>query len=206
MNPRILVVGQSPGRKPSPLGPLGNASGRRIAKMAGVSEKEFLACDRVNLLTRFPGSCGKGEAFPAEEARRRAAAIRTGGRKVLVVGLAVAAAMGAKPEPLSITARETAEFWVMPHTSGIVLWWNDPSNVSRAEAFLRRFFRDERPGSAEEGLRREDAERGNVQKVSVPRHEPVPKPRRCVAGRSRQQVVQARPILEAASGRPSKKL
>ncbi len=140
MSRRVLILGQSPGKIRRPLGALSNASGEKIAEMAGIDFADFLRFERVNLLTEFPGSASKGEFFPASQARAAAKGIRFGGRKVLVVGLAVARAVGANPKPLSVTFRERCEFWVIPHTSGIVLWWNDLENALSAERFLRRFF------------------------------------------------------------------
>jgi len=182
------VVGQSSGKRPARGGVLANRSGRKIAEMGGVSFGEFLEVRRVNLLTRWPGQSGKGESFSALAGRRAASRFRFDRGLVLVVGLAVARSLGLRPEPLSVQVRETSEFWVLPHTSGIVLWWNDQGNVRRAERFLRRFFHERVRRFRQEGVRREDQERGNMQEVSVPWHEPVPEPRRGVSGRSREQV------------------
>jgi hypothetical protein len=30
----------------------------------------------------------------------------------------------------------------MPHTSGLVHWWNDPANVRKAERFFKKIIRE----------------------------------------------------------------
>jgi len=137
MGPMATIVGQAPGRRGGP--PLRGPCGARLARLAGLSGVDELARrhELANLLPRFPGKRGKGDAFPPAEARRAAHGVRPKHRDVLLLGRHVARAFGVD--------RPFFEWWdlgrwrvaVVPHPSGVSRWWNDSANRARAAAFLR---------------------------------------------------------------------
>jgi len=59
---------------------------------------------------------------------------------VVLVGAAVARAFGARVGELAWGHDPVlrAELALLPHPSGVNLWWNLPTNVERARAFLRK--------------------------------------------------------------------
>lgn len=146
---RVLIVGQAPSRLSDPREPLSGRSGRRLASLLALDLPEFLAAyDRVNLLARFPGKLSKGDAFPIDRARRRAAAIlaATEPRRLVLLGRGVSAAFGLRDASL-LAWRPLAGHLaaVCPHPSGVCLWWNDPRNVGQARAFWLALERARRP-------------------------------------------------------------
>lgn len=139
----ITIVGQAPGRRARGEGPLGGACGRRLARLAGFGSFVELRqrAKLVNLLDRFPGKNGRGDAFPMIAAIETASAMKPRG-VVLLAGKNVAAAFGFDgAEFFEWRRRGTTRFAVIPHPSGLSRWWNDPFNVTRAAAFLREVFR-----------------------------------------------------------------
>lgn len=146
----VLVIAQGPSKRhrlgQAPLD--GPGSGSRLAEFAGLSLAELFAkADVVNLLSRFCGKNGKGDAFPLEIAREEAAALFPSlvrYRLVILLGANVARAFFADPLPILETRRwglGRGEFAVVPHPSGVNRWYNSPANVRRAENFLRLVFR-----------------------------------------------------------------
>lgn len=145
---RPLIVGEAPNR--SGQGKRANTTftGGRIAKMHPLANE----LPRTNLLREWPGSQGKGSAFPLELAKPAAARLlrRVPSRvPLLMIGTRVAAAFGMKRESYDYLAwydralvpgGKTRRVAVCPHPSGIVLWWNDPQHVAEAEAFFERIF------------------------------------------------------------------
>lgn len=142
----ILFVGQAPSRTSDPAAPLSLAggSGRRLLKLSGLSEEAFaVQARRVNLTDRWPGKNGKGDRFPrAIRAEVLAEIAET--CEVVFVGRAVAdRLLGGSVSRAMEFCRWYADveagklYAVMPHPSGVNLWWNDPRNVRRARRFLR---------------------------------------------------------------------
>jgi uracil-DNA glycosylase len=140
----FLVIGQAPGPKPGKRRRALDSdvpSGLRLARLAGVGTLHDHA-RVVNLLDKFPGKAGKGDAFPIAQARFRAGRMRFGGaRTVIFVGKNVARAFG-----VNRTAAFFEHFifwkggrsfhaWLSPHPSGANHWWNDPANVEKARNF-----------------------------------------------------------------------
>lgn len=136
----VVIVGQAPSSKS--CRPLDGASGRRIAALAGLGGVGELRSRArlLNLVRRFPGKAGKGDAFPLVEARAAAAKIRIPrGSTVVLLGRGVASAFGFAPSASFFreSSRRGSRVFVAPHPSGISRWWNDPANVERARAFWR---------------------------------------------------------------------
>lgn len=130
------MIGQAPGRGP-PTAPLAGRAGQKLADLHGVPHAEFMATRRViNLLDKWPGKAGKGDAFPLAEAKRRTALfdLRQWDR-VLFLGKNVARAFSFRVPFLEWRPLGGALCAVVPHTSGVNRWWNDPQN----EAAARRF-------------------------------------------------------------------
>jgi hypothetical protein len=151
--PKIILVGQAPGRRSDPKEPFSGNSGRRLAALAGLDHAEFLKrFERVNLLDGWPGGGPhKGDSFDLRAARDKADQLREGwkGRKAVLLGRGVAAAFRLVPDdygwfqPLEVPPG--LEVAVMPHPSGISHWWNDPDNVQRAREYMLRLKFFERP-------------------------------------------------------------
>lgn len=147
-----LLIGQAPGPATVPGLPLSGRSGARLAALCGLDPDGFqIAFDRVNLIRRFPGKIGKGDAFPLAIARRRALALaRTfPGRTVVLLGGNVSSAFLLAPAPLFRWRRGAlgaARLAIAPHPSGISRWWNEPENVAAAARFFRRLARESAPG------------------------------------------------------------
>lgn len=128
------------------------ASGRRLARLVGVSFEEL--CGRSlmkNVLAEYPGPAGaggrggKGDRFPMREARRAVEAFDPeGATYVVLLGALVAEAFGvvARPfEPLLFYGFSGSPCGaVLPHPSGVSRWWNDPVNELRAARFLREVW------------------------------------------------------------------
>lgn len=136
---RVTIVGQAPGRHGNRR-PFDGASGRRLARLAGLGSYEQLAarCRLQNVLGRWPGKQGRGDAFPLALARSGARASRFRGRgPVLLAGRRVAAAFGVRTGYFEWGELRGRPCAVIPHPSGISHWWNDPRNARRAAAFLR---------------------------------------------------------------------
>lgn len=96
-----------------------------------------MRAELVNLLRRWPGDQGKGDAFPIARARRAAGKFKPAG-VVLLAGKRVAEAFGERRAYFEWFDLRGARAAVIPHPSGISHWWNEPANVARAAAFMRR--------------------------------------------------------------------
>lgn len=129
----ILLVGEAPGRSGGP--PL---VGPRIASLAG----DRMA--RTNLLDYWPGPQGKGSRFPIDEGRTKADELlesQLPATRFILMGARVAQAFGIRRrdfEWLEWFEHRGHLFAVCPHTSGIVLWWNDEGNREAAREFFRK--------------------------------------------------------------------
>jgi uracil-DNA glycosylase len=141
----IVIVGQAPGPSSNRREPLTGASGRRLASLCGMTADEFCSrFERVNLLARYPGKLGKGDAFDLAAGRSAAFRLlpRMVGRRSVLLGGKVAASFGLRAAPMFAWRRiGGAVVAVAPHPSGISHWWNDPRNVRRARRFWRRLAR-----------------------------------------------------------------
>lgn len=151
-----VLVGEAPSRDTEGRPPFSGRSGRRLAELLGEDLDEAFLLE--NLLQRWPGpaSSGKGSAFPLGPARKSARRLvrEYRGRRFVLVGWRVAAAFGvpvhvARPlrwygdwaHSLDGSGAGAGSFAVLPHPSGVNLWWNDPANVERARRFLREAAR-----------------------------------------------------------------
>jgi len=145
----VLIIGQAPNQGGDPRKPLTGVAGDRLANLAGITRWRYLRrTERKNLLHYWPGKKGKGDAFPATEAKTAAAELAPllVGRRVLFAGRAVA-------NSFRQTSKEYCRwFWspslrcrhaTIPHPSGIVRWWNEEKNREHAAAFLRDALSDE---------------------------------------------------------------
>ena len=139
MPDKVVLVGQAPSA--SGADRFEGRSGARLATLAELSRADFLATfERVNLLPFAGKDGGKGDAFDASAARLAAGRLAPSlaGRRVVLVGLAVAKAFGLDEPPLlSWTVHRGMNVAVVPHPSGVNRWWNEPTNVAMAKAFLR---------------------------------------------------------------------
>jgi hypothetical protein len=59
----IGLVGQAPSRRGDPRKPLAGPNGQKIARLAGMSYDELIACRCRHLNTHYSGKRGKGDAF-----------------------------------------------------------------------------------------------------------------------------------------------
>lgn len=120
-------------------------AGYRLFKMTGMTLDEYVSgFERFNTITRFPGQSGRGHKFPMDEASLNAKVhIITrclNARRCVIIGKANAKAYfdvigRALPEPLTWVSIGLKGEWVwMPHTSGIVQFWNQPGNADRCRA------------------------------------------------------------------------
>ena len=142
MRKKMLIIGQAPGGSDDISDKkrvFEGTPGRRLAGLCGLTLDEFLAAfDTINVLERFPGKQGKGDAFPIKEARLCAAEINTEKYDlILLAGKNVAAAFG-WVDAQYMEWRE--RFVVIPHPSGVNRWWNDPRNMGSMRRFMQSLF------------------------------------------------------------------
>lgn len=150
----LMIVGQAPSRGGDPAKPLMSEPIRsNLEGLLGVGPVTFdLYVGKVNLLMTYPGpSYGrKGDAFNSREARVRAGLLRprlVAWKHVLFLGARTAAAFGFRdPDAIRLTWRTTdllpgVACAMLPHPSGVNLWWNDSSNRRRATRFMRALGR-----------------------------------------------------------------
>ena len=151
---RGLLVGQAAPRNPAhgsghALFPFpSNCAGARLFKMGGWGLMPWFAhWDRINTIQSFPGGAasGKGDAFPLplarECAQRHFGEMRLWNRVCVFVGKANASCYAwdaeALPEPLTLHPQRGGGTWAwVPHTSGVVPFWNDPAHRDQ----LRQMF------------------------------------------------------------------
>lgn len=147
-----VLLGQAPSGTGDPHRPFRGRSGTALARAVGATLDELLSMvEAVNLLTEHPGRRpgGKGVLFPAEEARRAARRLlpRLRGRLVLAAGRGAAQALGA---PAGMGWFEEAAVGgclvvLVPHPSGVNLWWNEPANRRLAARCLRALLGVKKP-------------------------------------------------------------
>lgn len=136
--------------------PLDGPSGRRLAEAAGIPDL-YARFDVINLFPDWPGRAnGKGDAFPKEMARTHALSLRAQlarRQRVVFLGRRVAEAFlpltGADlpylfwwPED---APQNRTRFAIVPHPSGVNLWWNDPENREAAAEFMRALASGKEP-------------------------------------------------------------
>lgn len=149
---RPVFIGQAASRRGDPTKPLTGRPGRKLAGLASMTPMEFyLSTVRVNLLPRYMGSRGRGDAFPMREARRNATRMAPllDGRTVVFVGRKVADAFGCRKgwfdwdEGYFVTGDGTVHihYAVVPHPSGLNRFWNDPYNAREASRFLSELMK-----------------------------------------------------------------
>lgn len=145
-----LFVGQAPAQRDDPREPLSGRSGRRLASLMGVPLIDFMIrYDRANLIDRWPGHYGGGDAFPRRQARDGAVTMLQGledenrdYQGIVLLGRGVAKAFRREDQPLF-------EWWpfrtgllaVIPHPSGVSRWWNKEENLYYVERWLKELDR-----------------------------------------------------------------
>ena len=138
---RPLLIGQAPGPRSDPAEPLAGRCGARLALLCGMGQPEFLKrFDRVNLVEKFPGKAGKGDALPMPTPPQivRLMVEIMQRRRTVLLGRFVAEMFDEAETPLF---KWTEPFGpvsllaVAPHPSGISRWFIDPSNLKRARKF-----------------------------------------------------------------------
>jgi hypothetical protein len=143
---KIGLVGQAPSRRGDPRKPLAGPNGQKIARLAGMSYDELIACRRKHLNTHYKGKRSKGEAFDRANGNVNAADILMDWRveRIVLLGKNVARCFGFRDLPflaeIHIYGRR---FLIFPHPSGTNRWWNERRNERRARQLLQRFLRGE---------------------------------------------------------------
>ena len=141
---KIGLVGQAPSRRGDPRKPLAGPNGQKIARLAGMSYDELIACRRRHLNTHYGAKGGKG--LDHAKGKINAADVLMDWRveRIVLLGKNVARCFGFRDLPflaeISIYGRR---FLIFPHPSGINRWWNERRNERRARQFLQRFLRGE---------------------------------------------------------------
>jgi uracil-DNA glycosylase len=154
-----ILVGEAPSRDTEGLPPFSGRSGACLEELLGRPLRERFVV--VNVLGRWPGRQGseKGSAFPRLEAARGALRLAeeyaASSRRWVFCGWRVRDAFAAALGVHWTSQRYLRWEWlrdhdgmfgvetyaVLPHPSGVNLWWNDPANVERARRFLREAAR-----------------------------------------------------------------
>ena len=139
----VLIVGQAPAKNDHPSNPISGRTGRKLAMLMDLTFEEFLdTFDRANLLSRYPGKDGKGDAFNPHAAERNARLLLSENqidryRHILVLGKNVAKAFGYRTDEYMKWQTFSRPFTaILPHPSGINRWWNDKRNHEAAKQFL----------------------------------------------------------------------
>jgi uracil-DNA glycosylase len=143
---KIGLVGQAPSRRGDPRKPLAGPNGQKIARLAGISYDELIACRRKHLNTHRSGQRAKGNAFDHAKGNVNAADVLLDWRveRIVLLGKDVARCFGFRDLPflaeISVYGRR---FLIFPHPSGANRWWNERHNERRARQLLQRFLRGE---------------------------------------------------------------
>lgn len=166
MNPRMIFVGEAPNsalwnrlmtEEPDPLVrtrivlrlALTGRCGDRIASLLGIDDCVTFArrFQRTNLNVSCHGKEGAGHKFHEIEGIKRARLViddLSAGDRVVMCGKRVARAFGFKKiENLNnVTGEKGIIFFLLPHPSGLVKFWNDPYRTMVASSRLKRFVHD----------------------------------------------------------------
>src|SRR5215470_11851757 len=98
---KIGLVGQAPSRRGDPRKPLAGPNGQKIARLAGMSYDELIACRRKQLNTHYSGKRSKGDAFDQAKGNVNAADILLDWRveRIVLLGKNVARCFGFRDLP-----------------------------------------------------------------------------------------------------------
>jgi uracil-DNA glycosylase len=143
---KIGLVGQAPSRRGDPRKPLAGPNGQKIARLAGISYDELIACRRKHLNTHYSGKRRKGDAFDHAKGNVNAADVLLDWRveRIVLLGKNVARCFGFRDLPFLAEIRIYGRrFLIFPHPSGTNRWWNERRNERRARQLLQRFLRGE---------------------------------------------------------------
>ncbi len=138
---KIFLIGQAPSRLGNPEKPL-EESIDRLSVLCDVPLHLLLSkTERLNLLQRWPGksSGGKGDRFPIRDAEIAAGVAARFLRyaRVVFVGSGVARAFRFSHPPLAWREWfDGGSAAVLPHPSGVNLWYNSEENRAVARRFL----------------------------------------------------------------------
>ena len=141
---KIGLVGQAPSRRSDPRKPLAGPNGRKVARLAGMSYDDLIACRRKHLNTHYSGKRGKGNAFDRAKGYVNAADVLMdwGVERIVLLGKNVARCFGFRDLPFLAEIRIYGRrFLIFPHPSGTNRWWNERRNERRARQLLQRFLR-----------------------------------------------------------------
>jgi hypothetical protein len=153
---RYLLIGEAPSRKHGKRNldvclvcrALGRHPGPGTLGWLRTQHRDLfsfvLKTKHINLIDHWPGSSGKGSAFPIEDAKFTASTFKTGFHyynAVFLAGKRVAKVFDVKAEYFDKVEGNTP-MYVVPHPSGINTWWNDPCNREVAKKFLKQFAAD----------------------------------------------------------------
>jgi hypothetical protein len=143
---KIGLVGQAPSRRGDPRKPLAGPNGQKIARLAGMSYDELIACRRRHLNTHYSGKGNKGDAFDRAKGNVKAADVLLDWRveRIVLLGKNVAGCFGFRDLPFLAEIRVYGRrFLLCPHPSGTNRWWKERRNEQRARRLLQRFLRGE---------------------------------------------------------------
>jgi len=144
MTRSIAIVGEAPSGEPGPALSARGSSGRRLARLCAAPSFEAYEArfHRVNL-------------FDSPRRWWSTASARTNARDltprliyadaVVLLGARVRDAFkmrsfGWFDAKLLNSGERVRRWYVAPHPSGRSRWWNEPANVSRAEAFWKELY------------------------------------------------------------------
>ena len=143
---KIGLVGQAPSRRGDPSKPLAGPNGQKVARLAGMSYDELIACRRKHLNTHYRGKRVNSNAFDHMKGNVNAANILLDWRveRIVLLGKNVARCFGFRDLPFLAEVRIYGRrFLIFPHPSSINRWWNERRNERRARQLLQQFLRGE---------------------------------------------------------------
>jgi len=153
----LVLLGEAPGNYPKydhkrhalfPYPP--RCAGARLKDLMGMSMGEYIRLTRRNLLDFHPGFTGKGAKFPIKVAREavEAAGPWMIGTNVLIVGKRLSRAFGYQDHDIMHWHHQKDfNFAIVPHPSGVNLWWNVEYNRNAGRVFLESVAEQARAGA-----------------------------------------------------------